>query len=71
VPRLLAEGGEGKFALIKGDEVIGMFADREEAIKLSRQKYLFQPFIVQPIHEWEPVYRQLYHRFQCPTSPTR
>jgi hypothetical protein len=68
---LLAEGAEGKFALIKGNEIIGIFADEDEAMEMGREKYLMQPFMVQPILEWEPVVRQLGSHFPCPTSPSR
>jgi hypothetical protein len=71
LPRLLAEGAEGRFALIKGDEVIGLFADEDEAMRVGREKYLMQPFLVQPILEWEPVVRQLRSRVPCRTLPSR
>jgi hypothetical protein len=70
MPRLLAEGLEGKVALVKGDEIIGIFADEAEAIRVGREKYLMQPFMVKPILEWEPVYRQYLSRL-CHTLPSR
>src|SRR4051812_41910016 len=33
LPRLLAEGHEGKFVLIKGDALIGVWGDRYEALR--------------------------------------
>jgi hypothetical protein len=71
VGRLLAEEGEGKFALIKGDEVIGIFEDEREAERIGREKYLMQPFLVQPIREWEPVIYQLGQFGRCHISPIR
>jgi hypothetical protein len=71
MPRLLAEGHEGKIALIKGDEVIGIFEDELEAEKIGREKYLMQPFMVQPILEWEPVFYMFGHFKPCHTSPSR
>jgi hypothetical protein len=70
LPDLLARGAEGKFALVKGDEIIGIFADEDEAFQIGYDKYLRQPFLVQPIREWEPVYRQFWSRL-CRTSPSR
>lgn len=55
LPRLLAEGGEGRFALIKGDEVIGIFDTSAEGEAEGRSRYLMKQFIVQPIREWEPL----------------
>jgi hypothetical protein len=70
MPRLLAEGHEGKVALIKGDEIIGLFADFDEALRVGYQKYLNQPFMVQPIREWVPVIFQLFSKLACHTSPS-
>ena len=67
--RLLAEGREGKIALIKGDEIIGVFDDEDEAMRVGREKYLMQPFMVQPILEWEPVFYMFGHFKPCHTSP--
>jgi hypothetical protein len=70
MPRLLAEGNEGKFALIKGDEIIGVFEDRREAVRIGREKYLMQPFMVQPILEWETVIFQSWRCWPCHISPS-
>src|SRR5947209_1504753 len=40
--RLLAEGHEGKFVLIKGEEIIGLWDTREEAPDVALQRYLLQ-----------------------------
>jgi hypothetical protein len=69
LPRLLAEGAEGKFALIKGDEIIGIFGDEREAERIGRERYLMQPFMAQPIREWEPFHFNYSMRI-CPTSPS-
>jgi hypothetical protein len=57
LPRLLAEGQEGKWALIKGAEIIGLFETLDEGYRVGRQRFLFQPFIVQPVREWQPLLR--------------
>jgi hypothetical protein len=68
VGRLLGEGGEGKFALIQGDTVIGIFDKEEDALKLGYEKYLLQrPFLVQPIRERETVLRLSWHNRPCRT----
>jgi len=57
LPRLLAEGHEGKFALLKGPEVIGIYDTWEAGRLAGLQKYLLQGFLVQPIRTWEPLLR--------------
>jgi hypothetical protein len=57
VGRLLAEGQEGKFALIKGDEIIGIYGTWDEAKRAGLQKYLREPHIVRPILSREPLIR--------------
>jgi hypothetical protein len=57
LPRLLAEGHEGKWALIKGPEVVGLFETFEEGHRVGLELYLNQPFIVQPVSEWQPLLR--------------
>ena len=57
LPRMLAEGHEGKWALIKGDEVVELFMSFDDGYRAGRQRYQFQPFIVQPVREWQPVMR--------------
>jgi hypothetical protein len=67
MPRWLAEGQEGKFVLIKGDEVIGLFEKQEDALAVGRQKYLFEPFLVQQIRSREPVIRLPWLYWSCRT----
>ena len=57
LPCLLAEGHEGKFALLKGKEVIGVFDTWEAGRRAGLEKYLMQCFLVQPIRTWEPLLR--------------
>lgn len=57
VGRLLAEGQEGKYALIKGDEIIGIYETWDEARRVGLAKYLLQGHIVRPILSREPVIR--------------
>ncbi len=57
VGRLLAEGQEGKFALIKGEEIIGIYDTWDEARCVGLEKYLLQGHMVRPILSREPVIR--------------
>jgi hypothetical protein len=57
VARLLADGLEGKFVLIKGDAVQGQYPTEEQAQHEGRRRFLLQPFLVHHIQTWERVYR--------------
>ena len=57
LPRLLAEGHEGEWALIKEDEIIGLYPTLDEGYHAGLQRYLLNPFIVQPVREWQPLLR--------------
>jgi hypothetical protein len=57
LPRMLAEGQEGKWALIKGNEIVGLFATLDDGYRVGRDRYLFAPFLVQPVREWQPLLR--------------
>jgi hypothetical protein len=60
LPRWLAEGKEGRFVLIKGEEVIGLFDTKSAAYSTGRQRFGMVPIVISEIREWEPVYRQRY-----------
>ncbi len=47
---------EGKWTLILGDEIAGIFDTREEAIDLGYDKYGLAQFMIKQIHQVEPVY---------------
>ena len=57
VGRLLAEGHEGKWVLIKGEEIIGMWGTCDEALAVANERYLLQPVLVHQILSREPVIR--------------
>jgi len=57
VGRWLTDGHEGKFVLIKGESVIGLYDTWAEARKEGRKRYGMDPFLVQPIQPEETVYR--------------
>jgi hypothetical protein len=56
LPRLLAEGLEGQFVLIKGQEIVGLYPSFREAIQAGYARFLRQPFLAQQILEWEPIH---------------
>lgn len=56
-PELLADPDKlGKYVLIKGDQVLGIYPTRDEAIEQGYERYLFEAFMVKHIVEVEPVY---------------
>src|SRR5262245_17059638 len=75
VGRWLAEGLEGRWALIKDEEVIGFFDSREAAMDEARKRYLMprQPCLVHQIQTRERVLRVNRHLRPgpCPTSPSQ
>jgi hypothetical protein len=71
LPRLLAEGLEGKTVLIKGNQIIGIFDTEIEARRLAYQTYPGQDFLAQDICEWHPVIFESWRFWPCHTSPTQ
>jgi hypothetical protein len=57
VARLLAEGLEGRHVLIKGEEIVGIFDSRVDALGVAYQRFRDQPFCVHQIQTRERVYR--------------
>lgn len=53
LPTLLAD--EGKFALIVGDELIGVYGTYEDALKAGYEKVQLKPFLVKKISGAETV----------------
>jgi len=47
---------EGKWTLILGEEIGGIFDDFAQAIDAGYEKYGLQQFLVKEIHQVEPVY---------------
>lgn len=60
VARLLAEGHEGRFALVKGERILGLYATEAEALERGYQWFHGQAFLVHQVREHEPA-------FFCPT----
>jgi hypothetical protein len=51
LPGLTAD--EGKFVLIHGDEVAGVFTSSEDALKIGYEKFKLDPFLVKQIQAVE------------------
>jgi hypothetical protein len=75
VGRWLGEGLEGRWVLIKDEEVIGFFDTRDAAMDAAYKRYLIprQPFLVHQILTRERLLRV--NRFlrpnPCPTPPSQ
>jgi hypothetical protein len=65
VGRLLAEGHEGKWLLVKGDAIIGIFDTEDEARAIALQKYLMEPCLIQQVRSREPLVRMSMRFWGC------
>jgi hypothetical protein len=57
---------EGKFVLIKGDDVAGVYTSYDDALQEGYEKFGLGPFLVKQIHALEQV--QFISRFLDPCS---
>jgi hypothetical protein len=67
--RLLAD--EGKFVVIHGESILGVFTSYEDALKAGYEKCKLEPFLVKKIQAVDPVHfisRDI--KLACPTSPS-
>ena len=71
VGKLLAEGHGNKWVLIADEEVVGVFADRQDAMTLAYSTYRNHSPMVHQIREAEPVYRLSSRITSCRTSVAR
>jgi len=53
LPVLLKD--EGKFVLIHGEDIAGLFETEEEAVEAGDNRFGLEPFLVHQIREKEPV----------------
>jgi hypothetical protein len=65
VGRLLAEGHEGRFVLIKGEAILGIWDTHAEAKAAALQKYLMQPCLIHQVRSREPLLRLSARLWQC------
>jgi hypothetical protein len=57
VGRLIAGGHEGRWVLIKGEEVVGIWDTREEADRVRLERFFLQPVLMHRIQVREPLVR--------------
>jgi hypothetical protein len=57
IGRLLAEGHEGRFVLIKGEEILGFFDTWDDARLAGLKRFLREVFLVQEVRTTEPYVR--------------
>jgi hypothetical protein len=57
VARLLAEGQQGRWILIVGQEIIGIWDTFEEALQVKNQRFPFRDVVLRQILEREPILR--------------
>lgn len=70
LPELLANEGEGKFALFHGDDLIDVFGTYEDAIKAGYAQFKLEPFLVKKVQTIEQV--QFISRLvPCHISPAK
>jgi hypothetical protein len=47
---------EGKYLVIRGEEISGPYETLDEALEIGYAKYALEPFMVKPIHKAEPIH---------------
>ena len=57
VGRLLSEGHAGRFVLIKGEEILGLYDTWDAARQVGLRRFLMQPFLVHEVRAEEPYLR--------------
>jgi hypothetical protein len=62
VGRLLAEGNEDRWILIKGEEIVGIWDTEDEAEQVRLQSFLMQAVLLKQICFREPILRAGNHR---------
>lgn len=55
LPTLLVNGA-GKFVLIHGDKVAGVFDTYQDAIKEGYEKFKLEPFLVKQVNAFEQIH---------------
>lgn len=53
LPRLLAEGQEGRWVLIKGEQIVGLFESRDEAVQAGYKSFGIVHLLVQEVLRWQ------------------
>lgn len=66
LPRLLAEGHDGHFAVVQGDRLRGIHEERGSAVSAGFEEFGLTPFLVVQVHE-SPA-PGVVTRLSCPAS---
>jgi hypothetical protein len=68
--RLLAEGHEGKWVLIEGESLVGLFDTEDQALDARAEHFLCRPVLIQQILAREPLLGSLpRYNWSTPDSP--
>jgi hypothetical protein len=72
LPRLLAEGQEGRYVLIKDDQLISISDTFDDACQAGHERYGLGPFLAQPIdpRDLTRVFPEALESRNHPFSPT-
>lgn len=54
LPRLLAEGHEGRFAVIREDQVLSIWDTSRDALQVARERFGLEPVTVKKIDPRDP-----------------
>jgi hypothetical protein len=54
LPRLLAEGHSGRYALLKGDEVVSVWDTQRDVLQAGYERFGLDPFTVKKIEPSDP-----------------
>lgn len=60
VCRLLIQGNDNRWAVIKGEQIVGVWDAREAAVAAAAERFPGRPVLVKQILEWEPLVRLPY-----------
>lgn len=66
---LLAEGQEGKWLLVKNEEIIGIWDTEAEANEVRLQRFRMQPVLMKQVLANEPIFRIGYNRLLTVEGP--
>jgi hypothetical protein len=67
LPRLLAEGEEGRWVLVQGDELVSVWDTFSDAIQAGYDRFGQTPFLVQQVLAAQPRAQAPWQRSSCPS----
>jgi hypothetical protein len=65
IGRLLAEGHEGKWVLIKGEQIIDIYETFHRAYEVALERFLMQSVLIQQVRSREPILRVRGYNLPC------